>query len=81
MGRERFVSDHGNQDTINLKQAGLITRIRQIKPDLIIGIGGGSSLNAGNALALLATNDGEIKKYEGKEKPHIRKQYRRFCLW
>lgn len=51
-------------DTINT----IAEKIRQIKPDLIIGVGGGSPLDAGKALALLATNPGEIQNYEGKEK-------------
>lgn len=51
-------------DTINT----IAEKIRQIKPDLIIGVGGGSPLDAGKALALLATNPGEIQTYEGKEK-------------
>ncbi len=51
-------------DTIN-KTA---EKMRKIPPDLVIGFGGGSSLDAGKALALLATNDGGIEAYEGKEK-------------
>jgi alcohol dehydrogenase len=51
-------------DTIN-KIAG---ELRQQKPDLVIGLGGGSPLDAGKALALLATNPGNIQDYEGKEK-------------
>ena len=46
-------------DTINR----LAEQIREIQPDLIIGIGGGSSLDAGKALALLTTNEGEIEEY------------------
>jgi alcohol dehydrogenase class IV len=51
-------------DTIN-KIAG---EIRKIDPDLVIGLGGGSPLDAGKALALLGTNDGNIEAYEGKQK-------------
>jgi alcohol dehydrogenase class IV len=51
-------------DTIN----DIGRQLRQIKPDLVIGLGGGSPLDAGKALALLATNDGPIEDFEGREK-------------
>ena len=51
-------------DTIN----DVARELRQIKPDLIIGLGGGSPLDAGKALALLATNEGPIEAFEGREK-------------
>jgi len=51
-------------DTIN----GIAGKMRRLNPDLVIGFGGGSPIDAGKALALLGTNDGDIEAYEGKEK-------------
>lgn len=51
-------------DTINR----MAEEIRKLSPDLIIGVGGGSPLDAGKALSLLATNPGDIEAYEGREK-------------
>ena len=42
--------------------------VRQLKPDLIVGLGGGSALDAAKAIALLATNPGQIEEYEGRAK-------------
>lgn len=51
-------------DTINQ----IAGQMRKLAPDLVIGFGGGSPLDAGKALALLGTNKGNIEDYEGKEK-------------
>ena len=51
-------------DTINT----IASQMRRLAPDLVIGLGGGSPLDAGKALALLGTNEGDIEAYEGKEK-------------
>ncbi len=44
--------------------------VREMQPELILGLGGGSVLDAAKAIALLGTNPGKIEDYEG------RKQYR-----
>ncbi len=46
-------------------------QVRKDKPDLVIGLGGGSPMDAAKAVALLATNKGHIQDYEGKGKYKI----------
>ncbi|MCK4645410.1 MAG: iron-containing alcohol dehydrogenase [Candidatus Aminicenantes bacterium] len=58
------VEQNPKHNTVN--RAGDI--VRNLKPDLLIGLGGGSSLDAAKAIALLATNPGGIEDYEGKGK-------------
>ncbi len=58
------VEQNPKHRTIN--KAGEI--VRRLKPELIIGLGGGSSLDAAKAIGLLATNPGAIEDYEGRGK-------------
>ncbi|MFW6137683.1 MAG: iron-containing alcohol dehydrogenase [Spirochaetota bacterium] len=43
-------------------------KVKQVKPDVIIGAGGGSVLDAAKASSMLATNGGEVKDYWGGKK-------------
>jgi alcohol dehydrogenase len=61
------VEPNPKHTTVN-RAAGII---RDYKPDLIIGLGGGSVLDAAKAIALLATNPGRIEDYEGREKYRV----------
>ena len=58
------IEPNPKSDTINR----IAQEIREVEPDLVIAAGGGSPLDAGKALALLATNSGDIEDYEGREK-------------
>jgi len=61
-----FVFDEVEQNPKNetIDKAG--NKIRAAKPDCVIGLGGGSALDAAKAIALLAKNPGKIEDYEGK---------------
>lgn len=65
-GIQVFNSIEQNPRHVTIDRAGEI--VREIEPDLIIGLGGGSVLDAAKAIALLATNPGKIEDYEGKGK-------------
>ena len=69
---EVFDAIEQNPKHLTVNQAGEL--VRQLSPDLVVGIGGGSVLDAAKAIALLATNPGKIEDYEGKE------QYKSFPL-
>lgn len=58
------VEQNPKHNTVN--KAGEI--VRKLKPDVVIGLGGGSALDAAKSIALLATNTGAIEDYEGKGK-------------
>jgi len=58
------VEPNPRQDTVN--RGGEVAR--ELKPDLVVGVGGGSALDAAKAVALLATNPGRIEDYEGRER-------------
>lgn len=44
---------------------------RELIPDVIIGFGGGSSLDTAKGAALLATNGGRMTEYHGKDKVKV----------
>ncbi|MFW6140674.1 MAG: iron-containing alcohol dehydrogenase [Acidobacteriota bacterium] len=62
-----YVEPNPKHRTVN--KAGEIAR--KLNTDLIIGLGGGSSLDAAKAVALLVTNKGQIEDYEGKYKYEV----------
>ncbi|MBA7616142.1 1,3-propanediol dehydrogenase [subsurface metagenome] len=58
------IEQNPKHNTVN--KAGEV--VRKLKPDVIIGLGGGSALDAAKSIALLATNTGAIEDFEGKGK-------------
>ncbi len=63
-GIQVFNEIEQNPKHLTVNRAGEIVRLSL--PDLIIGLGGGSVLDAAKAIALLATNPGKIEDYEGR---------------
>lgn len=61
-----FDEIEANPKSRTVNRGGQIVRKRM--PDLVIGLGGGSVLDAAKAIALLATNSGDIADYEGRGK-------------
>ena len=60
---EVFDSVEANPSATTVNRIGELAR--RIQPELIIGLGGGSVLDAAKAVAVLATNPGLIEDYEG----------------
>lgn len=63
---EIFDKVEANPRSTTINTAGDLACEKKI--DMIIAMGGGSALDAGKAIAVLATNKGVIEDYEGKEK-------------
>ncbi|MCF8106162.1 MAG: iron-containing alcohol dehydrogenase [Desulfohalobiaceae bacterium] len=60
---EIFDSIEQNPTSLTVNRIGALAR--RLKPDLIIGLGGGSVLDAAKAASVLAANPGLIEDYEG----------------
>jgi len=41
---------------------------KELKIDVVVGLGGGSSIDTGKCISFLLTNDGRVKDYDGKDK-------------
>ncbi len=65
-GTQVFDEVEQNPKHTTVNRAGEIAR--KLKPDVIIGLGGGSAMDAAKSIALLATNPGAIEDFEGKGK-------------
>lgn len=64
IGYEVFDQVQANPDIVHIDQS--YQSIRSRKVDLIVAVGGGSVMDAAKALALLMTNHGSIRDYEGR---------------
>jgi alcohol dehydrogenase len=61
---EVFDEVEANPRQATVDRAGELAR--RLKPAVVVGLGGGSALDAAKAVALLATNPGRIEDYEGR---------------
>lgn len=60
----------GSEATLAQIMAGLKV-LKDVAPDIVLSVGGGSVLDSGKAIACLATNPGPLAAYEGPEKYSI----------
>lgn len=61
-----YAGTHPNPTTINVTEG--LTVLRQHSSDCIISLGGGSPHDCAKGIALVATNGGDIRDYEGVDK-------------
>jgi len=67
---EVFDEVEANPRQTTVDKAGELAR--RLKPAVVVGLGGGSALDAAKAVALLATNPGRIEDYEGRSRYRAR---------
>lgn len=67
---EVYAGVSGNPDTAAVDAAS--DALREAHADIVVGLGGGSSLDVAKAVALLATNGGHISDYEGADRIRAR---------
>ena len=58
---------HPNPTTLNVKQG--LALLQEHRCDCVVSLGGGSPHDCAKGIALVATNGGEIKDYEGVDRP------------
>lgn len=67
-GVETEIYDRTQADLPIESISGCITRCAQFKPDLVIGIGGGSCMDMAKCVAVLVTHGGSLRDYYGENK-------------
>ena len=58
---------HGEPSTLDIDR--IAAAARAAKPDAVLAVGGGSTMDAAKAVAMLATNEGGIEPYQMEGKP------------